>query len=721
MKNNKIVLLAVIAVFIGAWFYFDLGHFLTLEYAKREQLALQDHIAENPITSYISFFSLYVLATALSIPGASILTLLGAALFGFWTSLIMVSFASTIGATLAFLSSRFILRDWVQAKFGQRLTTLNQGIAKEGAFYLLSLRLIPVFPFFLINLLMGLTAIKAWTFFWVSQLGMLAGTAVYINAGTQLGKIESLSGIISAPVLVSLFLLGLFPLIAKWIMKVMENKKLYQQWQKPTHFDQNLVVIGAGAGGLVSSYIAAAVKAEVTLIERHKMGGDCLNTGCVPSKALIRAAHTAADIKNAAKLGIDAHIDNVNFAQVMGRIHNVIAKVEPHDSIERYSKLGVNCVTGDATILSPWEVEVNGDRITTRNIVIATGARPLVPDIPGLKTVDYLTSDTIWQLTALPKRLLILGGGPIGCELAQSFCRLGAEVTVVERSSQLLSREDTDAATLVEQALTSDGVNVLLQHNAVKFESIIDDNGVRTQRALLEHNNHQLAVEFDAVMVALGRVANVQGFGLEQLGITTTERGTVAVNQYLQTQYPNIYAVGDVAGPYQLTHVAAHQTWYAAVNSLFGSLKKFKVDYSVIPAVTYTAPELARVGINEKEAQSQNIDYEVTCYGLDDLDRAIADGYDEGFIKVLTPKGSDKILGVTIVGHHGGDLLAEFTLAMRHNLGLNKILGTIHPYPTMSEGAKYTAGIWKQAHAPQKLLAWVKKYHDWMRNSSRQK
>ncbi|WP_279152551.1 dihydrolipoyl dehydrogenase family protein, partial [Photobacterium iliopiscarium] len=409
-------------------------------------------------------------------------------------------------------------------------------------------------------------------------------------------------------------------------------------------------------------------------------------------------------------------INHIDFAQVMGRIHNVIAKIEPHDSIERYSQLGVNCVTGDATILSPWEVEVNGTRITTRNIVIATGARPLVPAIPGLDTVNYLTSDTVWQLTALPKRLLILGGGPIGCELAQSFCRLGAEVTIVERSPQLLNREDRDAAQLVEQSLAHDGVNILLQHNAVQFESTLDDNGQRIQRVVVEHDNQQVSIEFDAVMVALGRVANVQGFGLEELGITTTERGTVAVNQYLQTQYPNIYAVGDVAGPYQLTHVAAHQAWYAAVNSLFGAVKKFKVDYSVIPAVTYTAPELARVGINEKEAQAQGIDYEVTRYGLDDLDRAIADGYDEGFIKILTPKGSDKILGATIVGHHAGDLLAEFTLAMRHNLGLNKILGTIHPYPTMSEGAKYTAGVWKKAHAPQKLLAWVKKYHQWMRS-----
>ncbi|MEH6529879.1 MAG: FAD-dependent oxidoreductase [Photobacterium frigidiphilum] len=716
MDRKKVVLLVTLITLIGLWFAFDLSQYFTLEQAKAQQLALQDTIAEKPFLSSLVYFAVYILVTALSLPGAAIMTLLGAALFGFWWSLLLISFASTIGATLAFLFSRFILRDWVQAKFGNRIAPINAGIEKDGPFYLFTLRLIPVFPFFLVNLLMGLTPISTRMFYLVSQLGMLAGTAVYINAGTQLGEIESLSGIISVPVLMSLALLGLFPLIAKFIMNIITQRRVYANWKRPEKFDQNMVVIGAGAGGLVSSYIAAAVKAEVTLIERHKMGGDCLNTGCVPSKAIIRAAHTMAEISRAHEFGITTDKPQVNFEKVMLRIHNVIDKIEPHDSVERYSSLGVNCISGEAQILSPWEVEVNGQRITTRNIVIATGARPLVPGIPGLQDVNYLTSDSIWSLKVQPKKLLVLGGGPIGCELAQSFSRLGSDVTLVEMAEQLLIREDTDASLLVKESMHKDGVDIKLNHKATRFESITAEDGTRIQRAYLEYNGKEVIVEFDAVMLALGRVANVQGFGLEELGITTTQRGTVDVNDYLQTKYPNIYAVGDVAGPFQLTHAAAHQAWYAAVNGLFGQFKKFKADYSVLPAATYTAPEVARVGINEKEAENLNIEFDVTRYGIDDLDRAITDGEDYGFVKVITPKGKDKILGVTIVGNNAGELLAEFTLAMRHGLGLNKILGTIHPYPTMSEANKYTAGVWKQANAPQALLAWVKKYHAWMRN-----
>ncbi|MGF1692918.1 dihydrolipoyl dehydrogenase [Photobacterium kagoshimensis] len=720
MDRKKLLLIAVIVALIGSWFLFDLGQYFTLDQAKAQQIALQDTIAARPFFASVVYFAIYIVVTALSLPGAAIMTLLGAALFGFWWSLLLVSFASTIGATLAFLFSRYILRDWVQTKFGHRLAPINAGIKKDGPFYLFTLRLIPVFPFFLVNLLMGLTPLSTKLFYLVSQVGMLAGTAVYINAGTQLGEIESLSGIISAPVLVSLALLGIFPLVAKFVMGIIEQRRVYADWTPPEKFDQNMVVIGAGAGGLVSAYIAAAVKAKVTLIERHKMGGDCLNTGCVPSKAVIRSAHAMSEITRAKEFGISTGDVSVDFEQVMSRVHTVIDKIEPHDSVERYSSLGVNCISGEARILSPWEVEVNGERITTRNIVIATGARPLVPNIPGLQDVNYLTSDTIWQLKQQPKKLLVLGGGPIGCELAQSFQRLGSQVTLVEMVDQLLIREDADAAALVHSKLQSDGVNIKLNHKALRFESIEQDDGSRIQRAYLEYQGQTVTTDFDYVMLALGRVANVQGFGLEELGITTSERGTVEVNDYLQTKYRNIFAVGDVAGPFQLTHAAAHQAWYAAVNGLFGQFKKFRADYSVLPAATYTSPEVARVGINEKEAKAQGIQYQVITYGIDDLDRAITDGEDYGFVKVITPKGKDTILGATIVGSNAGEMLAEFTLAMRHNLGLNKILGTVHPYPTMSEATKYAAGQWKQANAPKMLLTWVEKYHAWMRQGKKQ-
>jgi dihydrolipoamide dehydrogenase len=708
MDRKKIII--VILALVALWFVFEFNHLLTLENAKIYQAQLNGYINDNFLLASVLYFILYTVSTALSVPGAIIFTLLGAALFGFWWSLLFVSFASSIGATLAFLFSRYLLQDWVQRRFGEKLKAINLGIEKDGSLYLLTLRLIPIFPFFMINLLMGLTTMSAKKYYLFSQLGMLPATAVFLNAGTQLADINSLSGLLSPSVLLSLAALGLLPLISKFFINSIKQNKVYRGWQKPTSFDQNMVVIGAGSGGLVTAYIAAAVKAKVTLIEKHKMGGDCLNTGCVPSKALIRTGHNIKEILNAEQFGVDAQINSIDFKKVMTRVQNVIKKIEPHDSTERYSDLGVTCLQGEAKIISPWQVELNGKIISTQNIVIATGAKPFIPPIPGLVKVSYVTSDTIWSIPELPKKLLVLGGGPIGCELAQCFNLLGSEVTIVERLPQLLIREDQDAAALVSQQLIKEGVEILVNHNVTGFSR--DEN---TQSVALEHQQQTILKEFDLVLVAIGRKANVSGFGLEELGIELTGTKNIAVNDYLQTKYANIYAVGDVAGPFQLTHAAAHQAWYAAVNGLFGRFKKFKTDYSVMPAAVYTYPEVARVGLNEKEAKQADINYEITQYELNDLDRAIADDHDLGFVKVLTATGSDKILGATIVGSHAGDLLAEFTLAMRYKLGLNKILGTIPPYPTMSEANKATAGMWKKDNAPQKLLLWVEKYFNWTR------
>jgi dihydrolipoamide dehydrogenase len=708
MNYKKIAL--AFAALIAVIIIFQFKHLISLENAKQYQEQLTQFISHNFITAFSLYFVTYVLATALSVPGAAILTLLSAALFGFWPSVLLVSFASSIGALFAFLFSRYLLKDWVQARFKDHLSSINAGISKDGALYLLSLRLIPVFPFFVINLLMGLTPIKARTYYLFSQLGMFPATLVYLNAGTQLSEINSLSGLVSPNVLMAFALLGLFPLLLKMIINTVKRNVVYKAWKKPKHFDQNMIVIGAGAGGLVSSYIAAAVKAKVILVEKHKMGGDCLNTGCVPSKALIRVCKNIKEINDAQKFGIDAQINNIDFKKIQTRIKDVISKIEPHDSIERYQTLGVQCLQGDAKILNPWQVQINDQVICTKNIVIATGAKPFIPAIPGIESIQFSSSDTIWDIEQLPTRLLVIGGGPIGAELSQCFNRLGCHVTIVEFADQVLAKEDKDAANLVEQQLTEEGVTLLLKHKLVKFEKTPTE-----QVAHLKVDQQALTVTFDLVLFAVGRKANVTGFGLEKLDMPLTKTGTIEVNEYLQTKYPNIYAVGDVTGPIQLTHFAAHQAWYAAVNGLFGALKKFKVDYSVIPAVTYTFPEVARVGINEKEALAAKLDIEITKFEINDLDRAIADGNDLGFIKIITPKGSDRILGATIVGSHAGELLAEFTLAMRYKLGLNKILATVHPYPTMSEAAKYTAGVWKRNHAPQKILTWVEKYHQFTR------
>ncbi|SDS10694.1 Pyruvate/2-oxoglutarate dehydrogenase complex, dihydrolipoamide dehydrogenase (E3) component [Halopseudomonas sabulinigri] len=710
MNLKKAAVLLALVALIVAFFVFDLNQYFSLDAIKAQQQNLNAQVTANPLLAGGLFFLAYVAVTALSLPGAALMTLAGGALFGLGWGLLLVSFASSLGATLAMLISRFMLRDWVQSRFGRRLKPLNEGIEREGAFYLFALRLVPAFPFFMINLAMGLTAIKARTFWWVSQLGMLPGTFVYVNAGRELSQLESLGGILSPGVIGAFVLLGVFPLIARKILDQIKARRVYRGWQKPKQFDRNLVVIGAGSGGLVSAYIAAAVKAEVSLIEKHAMGGDCLNTGCVPSKALIRSARLAAEVKRATALGYTNASATVDFARVMERVQRVITDIEPHDSPERYRELGVDVIQGAARITSPWSVEVAGQTLTTRNIIIAAGGRPVMPPIPGLDQVPAYTSDTLWGLREQPARLLVLGGGPIGCELAQAFQRLGTQVIQVEQGERLLANEDEDASELVSLALRSEGVDLRLRHKAERFEQ--GEQGALLQARQLD-SDELVTIEFDAALVAVGRKANTQGYGAEELGLKLRDNGTLDTNEYLATRFPNIYAVGDVTGPYQFTHAAAHQAWYAAVNALFGSFKRFKVDYRVLPHVTFTEPEVARVGLSENEANEQAIEFEVTRYGIDDLDRAIADEAAEGYVKVLTQPGKDRILGVTIVGAHAGELIAEYVLAMKHNLGLNKVLGTVHSYPTLAEANKYAAGEWKRAHAPQGLLGWVQCWHRW--------
>ncbi len=716
MDKKRLALLVALVAAIAAFFIFDLKQYLTLEFFQASRAKIDAYYAAHPLATIAIYFAVYVVVTALSLPGAAVMTLVGGAIFGLVVGTIVVSFASSVGATLAFLAARFLLRDWVQAKFGNKLAPINDGIRKEGAFYLFALRLVPIFPFWLINLAMALTPIPARTFYWVSQLGMLAGTIVYVYAGTQLGQFRLSAGLIFA-----FALLGIFPLVAKRVLAAVKSRRVYANWKdkRPARHDYNLVVIGAGSAGLVSAYIAAATKAKVALIEKHKMGGDCLNTGCVPSKALIRSAKLLSHIARSKEFGIRAARAEFDFADVMERVARVVKAVEPHDSVERYTALGVDCIQGNAKITSPWTVEVDTadgrKTLTTKSIVIAAGARPLVPPIPGIDDVGYLTSDTVWNLRAQPQRLVVLGGGPIGSELAQAFARLGSQVTQVEMLPRLLIREDPEVSEIVQRRFEAEGIRVLVNHKAkrcvveggekILIAERVDDHGAA----------REVRIPFDALLVAVGRVANTEGYGLEALGIGTTKARTVETDEYLQTIYPNIYACGDVAGPFQFTHTASHQAWYAAVNALFGRFRRFKADYRVIPWATFTDPEVARVGLNESDAKAQNVPYTVTLYGIDDLDRAIADGEAHGFVKVLTRPGTDRILGATIVGEHAADLLAEFVLAMKHGLGMNKVLGTIHIYPTLAEANKYAAGNWKRATVTLGQWAFLSALHGWRR------
>ncbi len=710
LNVGRWMLLGVIAVAVIWALQSGVADLLTLENLKARQAGLDAWVNANPWFAAGAFFLVYVAVAAASIPGAAVLTLAAGALFGFGAGLGLVSFASSIGASLAFLVARFVLRDSLKARYGERLKKIDAGIERDGAFYLFTLRLVPVFPFFVVNLLAGLTGLKLRTFYWVSQLGMLAGTAVYVYAGTQLARVASLRDILSPGLIGALVLLGLLPLLMRWLTRWLGARRVYRGYPRPRRFDYNLVVIGAGSAGLVSAYIGATVKAKVALIEKHRMGGDCLNTGCVPSKALLRTARLLAEARDSPRYGIASMSAQFDFADAMQRVRSVIAKIEPHDSVERYRGLGVDVLQGEAKLVSPWEVEVDGRRISARSVILATGARPLVPSLPGLDQVDYLTSDTLWNLRALPKRLLVLGGGPIGCELSQAFARMGSAVTQVEMAPRLLPREDADAAAAVAARLGAEGVRVAAGHKALRVQTQAEGG-----KLVCEHAGREVVFEFDTLLLALGRQANVEGFGLEELGVRLTPRKTIEADALLRTNFPNIHVCGDATGPYQFTHVASHQAWYAAVNALLAPFWSFAVDYRVIPWATFTDPEVARVGLSEDEAKQQGIAVEVTRYGIDDLDRAIADSSDTGFVKVLTAPGKDRILGATIVGAHAAELLAEFVLAMKHGIGLNKLLGTIHIYPTMSEANKYAAGNWKRAHAPQRALRIAQRFFDWRR------
>ncbi|NRA73821.1 MAG: FAD-dependent oxidoreductase [Rickettsiales bacterium] len=701
--GNKIFKIGVIIflVFILiAFFFLDVDQYITLEWIKIHQYKLLNYYQSNPFFVLVIFSLIYIAVTAFSLPIAAILTLLGGVLFGFSIGVVIISFASSIGATCAFLLARFLFKDYVQKKYGKYLKEINKGFMQEGAFYLFALRLVPIFPFFMVNILVSVTPIKTRVFYLFSQLGMLPGTVLYVYAGTELGKISTIYDITSPKLLLVFALLGLFPITVKKAVDLLREYFVGR-------YNYNVVVLGGGSAGLVSAYIAAVTKAKVALIEKNKMGGDCLNTGCVPSKSLICSAKILAHAKRAKDFGFEKITVKYNFADIKKRIDKIIRTIKPHDSVERYSKLGVDCIKGKARIITSHKIEIGNKTITTRAIIIATGAEPYVPSILGLDKNDYLTSDSIWNLTKLPKKLLVLGGGPIGIEIAQAFTRLGSSVTLVVRSSQILKREDKEVSDFMVKHLKKEGVTIITNCKIKYFQK---------NQLIYEKNGKTLTITFNKVLVALGRKPSVVGFGLEKLGVTIRDpQGTVWANQFLQTNIPNIYVCGDVTGPYQFTHTAAYQAWHATINALFSPFKKFKIDYRVVPWTTFTDPEIARVGLNKKTAKEQNIPYEVTIYKINDLDRAITDSEAYGFIEVLTVPCKDKILGVTIVSSHAGDLIAEYVLAMKYNLGLNSILSTIHVYPTFSEANKFVAGQWKKNHIPSLFLKLSKKFHNWRR------
>jgi len=709
MKRIIVFLLIIAAIFFMAdWF--DLSKHLTLSQLKHHQLYLHSLVQDFPVQSVVIYFIAYIVMAGLALPGALIFTLAGGALFGLATGVILASFASTLGALASFLVARFFLHDFVQTRYQQRLTVINQKIQQQGATYLLFLRLVPAFPFFMVNLLMALTPISARTYYIVSQIGMLPATFIFVNAGTELAKISSVDDILSIPLLLSLLLLACLPFISKQLAKRVSCWRLYKSWQRPKKFDYHTIVIGGGAAGLVAAYTTQTLQGKVALIEKHQMGGDCLNTGCVPSKSILRTAKFIHDIGQHSNYGVQQAEFKLQFQQVMQRVREKISTIAPKDSIKRYNDMGVDCFQAHAQLLSPWQVEAVSKNskitISAKNIILAGGATPNVPTIPGLENINYYTSDNIWHLDHLPEKLLIIGAGPIGCELGQAFVRLGAKVTIINRNERILTNEDPQAAHALQYALQQDGVKILNNFNPLR----IDDNS-KNFSLMGEQHNEILHIAFSHCLIATGRKPSL--LGCEALDIETNSHGQVITNDKQQTNYPNIYACGDITSPLQYTHSASHQAWYAAFNALFRPFKQFNCQLNHIPRAIYTDPEVASLGISEQQAIQKNIPHEISYFAMDDVDRAITDEATTGFIKVITRRNNDKILGVCIVGEHSSELIAEFVLAKTHNLGLNKILQTVHLYPTRGEINRLVAGQWRQKKFTAYQRKLLKLFQNW--------
>ncbi len=713
---KKLLLAALMVALIAAYFLFDLGRYFSLSYLKESREQFAAFYADNTVLTIVIYMMAYIVVTALSLPGAAIMTLAAGAMFGFIAGVIVVSFASSIGATLACFVSRYLLRDWVNRKFGDRLAALNAGIEKEGAFYLFTLRLIPVFPFWLINLLMGLTGIRLFTFYWVSQIGMLAGTMVYVNAGRELGRLDSLSGILSPGLIISFALLGLFPIAVKKIMGRYRNRYRKDDGPRadPTvgenntgisanarggrmKYDYHIVIIGAGSAGLVVASGGASMGARVALIEEERMGGDCLNTGCVPSKSFLRSAHLAAQIRESGRFGLSARVERVDASRVMKRVHDVIREIAPHDSVERFTSLGVDVMAGRARLLDRHTVSLGDRTLTGKFIVIATGSRPAVPPIPGLADVPFLTNRNIFDIRRLPKKLIVLGGGPMGLELGQGFRHLGSEVAIIDMAPRLFPNDDAEVAPLMEAVLRGEGIG--LELSATIKEVKKSGKGITV---IIEKDGATRGINGSHLLVSLGRRPVTADMGLEETDIRLDAKGYIGVNRFLQTSVENIYACGDVVGPYQFTHMAGYQAGVVLRNIIL-PLYKSAVDYSAVPWTTYTRPEVAHVGHTESGARASGILTDTIKVELRENDRARTEGESEGFLKlVLGKKG--RVIGATMVGNRAGEIIPLASMAIRGGMKSTAFLGQIFSYPTQAEIFK-SASL---ASARKSFKPWMK-------------
>lgn len=648
---------------------------------------------------------------SLGIPGALILTLLAGAVFGWKWGTVIVSVSSTAGACCAFLLSRYFFRELIGEKYSGKGKSVLDAYESKGPLFLLSLRLVPIVPYFLVNLLMGVTRIPLATFALLSAVGMFPSTMLYVKAGVNFSQIRSVSDILSKKMLLLFCFFALIPVAANWMLPRIRFWWVMRKYPKPKSFDYNFVVVGAGSAGLVAANLGARLQAKVALVERGKSGGDCLNRGCVPSKTLLAIAKGVHHRESAESVSAPYGKAKKEYTAVRRSIQRVIEQIAPHDSFERYESLGVDCFEGNAEVISPYEVKVGEKVLTTKNVVIATGASPILPVMPGIREQGVYTSDTIWEMQDLPTRLLVLGGGAIGCELAQAFSRLGVKVTIVEKGPRILAREDERASMLLTGSLQKEGVKLFCETEAVRIDRVQEHLNVQMRR--LDGSAENL--EVDAVLVALGRKPNQEVF-LNAKGIESLSRAAVKVDSDLSvTTLPNFFFCGDSIGPDFFTHAAGFQGSVVALNALFGGWRKFSGTPKVMPRCIFTEPEVASVGMGEDVLKREKIPFTVCFYSWEKFDRALTEGKENGFVKVFLARGSDKILGATIVGERAGEILQQIVFAMHHGKGLGSFVNVIQPYPSYADCVRMAALAWKNNSAPKWIFPWLRDFHKWNR------
>lgn len=715
MRITRIVIGLAVIAWLFAYFTFDLGQYFTLAYFRSQHAAIHAQYAEQPWYAALVFIVIYIPVAATSLPGGALMTLAAGAFFGALWGTVVISIASTIAATITFLGSRFWFRDLIQNKFSDSLRLINSGIERDGALYLFLIRLTPLFPFFVVNVVMGLTPIPTLTFIWVSQIGMIPVTAILVNAGTEVAALDDLSGLLSPGLVASLIFCGVLPLLGRKLAAYLRSRRLLRRYAKPKQFDCNLICLGGSKAAIVAANAAASMKAKVMLIAPPTKPDGALVSGDALSKELVRCAQFLFETHRAHQRGIRSVRTSCDLADLVAEVQRRIADQQRY-AAEWCSKHGITCISGEPMIVSPYAVKVRDRTLTTRSIVIATGSRMSIPIIAGIEKTNYYTADTLLALRVPPRRLLVVGGGSSGCELAQLFARLGSQVTLIETQQRLLASEDADVSELLLCQFQREGIDVRLGCLAQEFTVTEDRKALLYSRTGGAQRTPE-RVEFDELIVACGRIADTHDIGLEALGISVGDDGTVDVDEHLQTVYPNIYACGDVAAPFRFSHGAMSEASYAAFNALF-RLKRYKVNYSLMPWSALTDPEIARIGINEQEAATRAITHETAQYSYDESpDRLTATHEGEGLIKALTVPGKDKILGVTIVGPNASQLIAEFALAMAHGIGLSKMRATRHPYTGMG-------GVQRQATVPGWAMSgqepiWLsrtlERFHTWQR------